>query len=437
MIEVNKTMNSLIDKQVKACIHCGMCLPACPTYRVSGNEGNSPRGRIYLISDLINNSDDFTKENYKEVVEYLDNCLSCYACETVCPSGVQYASILDYARNDLDATQYNLGFFASIRFLVFNFLLPNRYLLTLVRNFLEKTSLFMDFLSFIIPQFKTINKLKPSFDHPYKRIKTNHIYYSDVYLKDINLETRTISFPLGCVMDTIYNHVHWDTIYVLNQFGYHVFIPNTSCCGSLAAHSGEIKIGLKQLKLTLSTFRHDGYPVVINSAGCGAFIKEHENDYDPDSKVGNIDVMKHLNFKHNNLEIMDLVTALIRAPHNPLKEKKQRQKLVISYHPACHLNHRQGVAWEYLDLIKQIPNLELEELRDAELCCGSAGFYNLIRPEMADKIGDEKAKNIQDTQAKIIVSANPGCISQIQAHLGKEYRVVHPATLIADYLRLN
>lgn len=430
-------IENIIDKQVKACIHCGMCLPACPTYVVTGNEGNSPRGRIYLINDLIKKAEDFSSESVEQTVEYLDNCLSCYACETVCPSDVQYASILDYARNDLSATRYSDGIDAFLRSLVFRFVLPNRTILNFFREIIKKTSWLLSVLSFISPSLKKLKKLEPKFDTDYEAIKTNHIYHSDVYLKDINLETRIISLPLGCVMDTVYNSVHWDTIYVLNQFGYHVYIPNTGCCGSLATHSGEKKLGLEQLQTTLKQFREDKYPVVINSAGCGAFIKEHLRDFDPASKIGNTDFLDDSNYRTSNPEIMDLITALLDAPYNPLENSSldESKKISISYHPACHLNHRQGVAYDYLDLIKQMKSITVKELRDADLCCGSAGFYNLIKTDMADLIGKEKARNVEDTGAKILVTANPGCMSQIQAHLPDDYRVVHPVTLVADYLR--
>lgn len=414
-----------------------MCLPVCPTYKVTGNEGNSPRGRIYLINDLIKKAEESSTQELENSVEYLDNCLSCFACETVCPSDVQYASILDYARNDLNASRYTNGIEAFFRSLSFRFILPNRSILNIMRGFIKKTSWLLSLLSYLLPSFKKLKKLEPKFENEYQAIKTNHIYHSDVYLKDIGLETRIISLPLGCVMDTVYNYVHWDTIYVLNQFGYHVYIPNTACCGSLASHSGEKELGLEQLKKTIGQFREDKYPVVINSAGCGAFIKEHIQDFNPAAKLGNTDFLSDSNYQNKNPEIMDLITALENAPYKPLENSglDESKKISISYHPACHLNHRQGVAYDYLDLIKQIKSIDVAELRDADVCCGSAGFYNLIKTDMADMIGQEKARNIQDTGAKILVTANPGCMSQIQAHLPSDYRVVHPVTLIADFLR--
>ena len=413
----NQEIEQNINDQVKACIHCGMCLSACPTYLITGNEGNSPRGRIYLINDLIK-KEEIDKTELATTTEYLDNCLSCYACETVCPSNVDYSGILNHARQNYSVSNYSKGFMGLIRFLSFKFLLPNRNLLYLFGNLLRNFSWLMTACSIFSKKIKLLSNLKSSLNKEYRKIQTNHIYHSDIYLKNINLETRIVSLPLGCVMDTLFNVVHWDTIYVLNKFGYHVYIPNTGCCGSLASHSGEYELGKQQVQEVLLQFAQNKYPVVMNSAGCGAFVKEHN---------------------HENFPIIDLITALRSSPYNPIQECHSyiNQKLKISYHPACHLNHKQGVAYEYLDLLREIPSLEINIIKSADVCCGSAGFYNLIKPEMANAIGQEKVKNIQKSDAKILVTANPGCISQIQSLLPDDYTVVHPVNLIADYLRTS
>lgn len=395
-----------IDETIKACIHCGICLPACPTYQVTANEANSPRGRLYLINDLVR------KENItdkKTRIKYLDDCLSCFACESVCPSNVQYHSILDYARKDLKQSNYNKGPSGLIRKFAFSYLLPNRSLLHLMRKLYELTSSF-------IPLHK-LSKIKVNFDKPYKKILSNHTYQSSVSIPDLNDEKRTVSLILGCVMDTVYNHVHWDTINLLHAFGYHVYIPESNCCGALAYHSHEEKIGTEQLIKTENILKNTDYPIIINSAGCGAFIKTHSN----------------------NLKIMDLIEALQKAPFNPLEnnlQKKENSKSITAvYHPACHLNHMQHIAYDYLDLLKKIPELKFVELYDADTCCGSAGFYNLIKAEMAEAIGKRKIENIKNTKAKLVISANPGCLSQIQNYLNDDYQVEHPATTLARYLK--
>jgi glycolate oxidase iron-sulfur subunit len=412
----NKETEEAIENIIKACIHCGMCLPACPTYLTTGNEGNSPRGRIYLINDLIKQKN-FDKTDFKDTTEYLDNCLSCYACETVCPSNVNYSEILHYARKDLGASNYRKGLFGFIRFLSFKIMLNNRNILLFMKYFLKNFSWLIELICLFSKKSKLLKNLSKNLDNEYKKIETNHIYHSDIYLKNMNVEARIVSLPLGCVIDTLFNSVHWDTIFVLNKFGYHVYIPRTKCCGSLASHSGEFELGKQQVNETLNKFVEDKYPVVINSAGCGAFLQEHNK---------------------TNLQIMDLITALKSSPNNPLEgfTSNINEELNINYHPACHLNHRQGIAYDYIDILKKIPSLKINLIESADICCGSAGFYNLIKPELAYDIGQAKINNIKKNKSKLVATANPGCISQIKSLLPDDYNVVHPISIIADYLRL-
>ncbi len=410
------TLNDIL----KACIHCGMCLPACPTYQITGNEGDSPRGRLYIINDVINGAT-LNEERLIDSINYLDNCLECSACETVCPSGVQYTNILEQARNDWKLNSYSKGFFGFMRKLAFRWLLPNRFLLRILRAL-------MNFTTMLIPLHKFI-KIIPKFEDNYHQIQTNYYYRSKIELNDVSDSDRTLSLPLGCVMDTVYNHVHWDTIKVLNAFGYHVYIPESNCCGALAYHSGEAKLGLKQLQDTIQKLNESpenhlySYPLVMNSAGCGAFLKNH-----------------------SELKVLDLIEALERAPVNPMKPSflstngqrtTPKAKIIATYHPACHLNHQQGLANDYVELLKQIPSLELMPLYEADMCCGSAGFYNLIKSKMANKIGKRKARFIKNTNAEVVLTANPGCMSQIQAQLGDDYKVLHPVSLIRGYLDSN
>ena len=414
-----------INDILKACIHCGMCLPACPTYQITGNEGDSPRGRLYIINDAINGST--ANSQLVDSIHYLDNCLECSACETVCPSKVQYTSILEHARNDLKLNNYSKGLTGLIRKIAFTWLLPNRLLLRIIRAL-------TNFTTMLIPLHRFI-KIIPNFEESYHQIKTNYYYRSKIELTDVSDTDRTLTMPLGCVMDTVYNHVHWDTIKVLNEFGYHVYIPASDCCGALAYHSGEANLGLQQLQSTVQKLSESSenslhvYPILMNSAGCGAFLKNH-----------------------SDLKVLDLIEALEQGLVNPMKrnflsmyneiampaslarDDSRRSKITAVYHPACHLNHQQGLANNYVELLKQIPNLELVPLYEADMCCGSAGFYNLIKSKMANEIGKRKARFIKNTGAKIILTANPGCMSQIQAHLGDEYKVLHPVSLIKGYL---
>lgn len=431
-----------LEEQLKACVHCGMCLPACPTYQVTGNEGNSPRGRLYMINDFVKDQKDEPSIDDK-TLEYLDNCLTCFACETVCPSGVDYAGILEQARSDHKATKLNNGFWGWLRFMAFKFLLPNR-------SFLNSARIMQRYFGFLVPM-----RIKPNLDFEYQKIQTNQLYLSEIDISDTPYDKRIVAMPLGCVMDTIYNKIHLDTIYVLNQFGYHVFVPDTGCCGALAAHSGEHELGMGQVKENLEEFNRLEFPVVMNSAGCGAFVKEHKDDLKKPINQGD-NLMEYLENQPSELQVMDLIEALEKAPHDPFSQSFTSSKPVISseseesqngfqenkgrrisitYHPACHLNHRQGIAYNYLDLLKKIPNLDIKELHDADICCGSAGFYNLINPEMASEIGNLKATHVENTGARIVATANPGCMSQLENHVSKDIKVLHPVTILAQYLK--
>lgn len=422
----------ILEEQIKACIHCGMCLPVCPTYNATLNEANSPQGRIYLINDLIK-SDEQVDE--KLAVEYLDNCLSCFACETVCPSNVDYGGILHHARADLGYSKYNKGFFAFIRKLFFTIFINNRFLLRILRLKLRLSSFLIKPLMQLFGYGQQA-KLIPDIRGEYKTIHEEEIYYSKLEL-DIPHEKRIVNFSLGCVMDAVYNDVHWDTIYVLNAFGFHVNISKSKCCGSLLSHSGEFKHGEKLKKKFSKIVKEEGLPLVTNSAGCGAYLKEGLGG----SSVG----------------VYDFIEVIKRAPINPLKEKVFNGEIL--YHPACHLNHRQGVSGDYEQLLRSVQGLDVFTLNQKDTCCGSAGFYNLIKSDMAQKIGEMKAKEIEDFETpfqnssatrlenernavdgdlgmgcKTLVTANPGCMSQIKAHLASDYVVLHPATFLRRIL---
>ena len=420
-----------LDK-IKACIHCGICLSACPTYLTTGNEGNSPRGRLYLIKDLIQGE---VPELDIAGQEYLDNCLSCMACETVCPSGVEYIQLLDYARHEKQESSYSKGFWGLVRKFSFAFLLDQRYLLNLGRIGLKILNIFYK----LFPFLPKLSKMQPSREIPYTKLEVNKLYPSAETILDVPDYERTVLFNLGCVMDTLYNSVHHDTIKVLNAAGYHVYVPASGCCGALASHSGEFKIGEKQtekfiqaqcdalnkLYETEQALGDFSNPIVFNSAGCGAHVKD---------KV----YLESLVLK-DIAELIDPDNWLAPISLEAFKAKLiNPASLRAVYHPACHLYHAQGLTTQYQSLLALIPNLELIPFLEAEVCCGSAGFYNLIKPQLAEPIGERKAANIKKAGVDLVITANPGCMSQIEAHLsegsgdGKQsYTVIHPMSLLA------
>ena len=414
-----------LDK-IKACIHCGICLSACPTYLTTGNEGNSPRGRLYLIKDLIQGE---VPELDIAGQECLDNCLSCMACETVCPSGVEYIQLLDYARHEKQESSYSKGFWGLVRKFSFAFLLDQRYLLNLGRIGLKVLNIFYK----LFPFLPKLSKVQPSREISYTKLEVNKLYPSAETILDVPDSERTVLFNLGCVMDTLYNSVHHDTIKVLNAAGYHVYVPASGCCGALASHSGEFKIGEKQtekfiqaqcdalnkLYETEQALGDFSNPIVFNSAGCGAHVKD---------KI----YLESLVVK-DIAELIDPDNWLAPLPLEDFKAKLiNPASLRAVYHPACHLYHAQGLTTQYQNLLALIPNLELIPFLEAEVCCGSAGFYNLIKPQLAEPIGERKAANIKKAGVDLVITANPGCMSQIEAHLGGGYKVIHPMSLLVQ-----
>ena len=406
--------------QINACVHCGYCLPACPTYLSTGNEGNSPRGRLYLIRDLIKGGVEDLGDTARG---YLDNCLGCQACETSCPSGVEYIKLLEYAREERSQTHYNKGFWALVRRTAFQYFLPNRFLLNISRLGLRA----MNAIYSTFPFLPKLVKIQPKLDFEYKQIETARFYPSLSNLDNIDNPDHCLIFNLGCVMDTIYNQVHVDTIKLLNALGFHVYVPDSACCGALASHSGEFELGHKQRQefMEKQVYNIDGLKIntiVSNSAGCGAFIKDEANEL----KV--VDIAELLDVDNWQAPVsLDEFKASLMA-------KDDEAKLDVTYHPACHLNHAQGIQGVYEKLLSLVPSLNLKALYEADVCCGSAGFYNLIKPDMADDIGKRKAENIQNTEAKFVLTANPGCMSQIEAHLPEDYKVEHPISFLAKFL---
>ena len=428
-----------LDK-IKACIHCGICLSACPTYLTTGNEGNSPRGRLYLIKDLIQGT---VSELDASGQEYLDNCLSCMACETACPSGVEYIQLLDYARHEKQESAYSKGFGGLLRKFVFAFLLDQRYLLNLGRISLKVLNIFYKIFPFL-PKF---SKMQPSKEIPYTKLETNKLYPSAEKISGVADSERTVLFNLGCVMDTLYNTVHHDTIKVLNAVGYHVYVAASQCCGALASNSGEFKLGEKQTEKFIQA-QCDAFnelykreqvlgdfsnPIVFNSAGCGAHVKDKV--YLESFIVKDIAEL----IDPNNWQAPLPLEAFKKLLNSSFAEAVAQdgtvsQSLKAVYHPACHLYHAQGLTTQYQGLLALIPHLELVPFLEAEVCCGSAGFYNLIKPELAEPIGERKAENIKNAGVDMVITANPGCMSQIEAHLGLGYRVLHPMSLLAECL---
>lgn len=413
-----------LDK-LKACIHCGICLPACPTYQATGSEAESPRGRLYLMKKLLEG-----QLKPEAVKPHLDQCLACHGCETVCPSAVQYGQILLSTREDLAQRDGSLG--RRLKRIVFKWVLPNHLLLLwggrllrfYQRSGLQQVVRGLGLLK-IAPTLAYQESLLPHI--PARKALTPGMGFG-------NASGETVALLTGCVMDIFYNPVHWDTIEVLAANGYWVVIPEQSCCGALAHHAGETDITRQLAKdLIAKTLRVQPRWIVVNSAGCGSTMKDYGKLLAGDPNTAN----QAAEFSE---KLIDVMALLAQKPLAPFKNYGLHEK--ITYHAACHLYHVQQVKQEPLALLSQVPGLELTPLTHMEACCGSAGIFNLEHPELSGEILQEKMNHLatacRENGASTVVTGNPGCLLQLQKGIeaqGLPMRVRHPVSVLAEAYR--
>ncbi|MBZ0187985.1 MAG: (Fe-S)-binding protein [Candidatus Obscuribacterales bacterium] len=414
-----------------SCIHCGLCLPACPTYLASGRETESPRGRIHLIAKWQAGELDLSNR----LSEHLESCLGCLGCQTACPSGVQYEEILDSARPHLAARRD--GRTRSLMRLVFKHVLPNYALLRfssiilgLYQNLFGK-----DYLSRIMrsseahmidsPVKKLLKKLS-QWEQFVPRVKA-HIRLPALVTPRIESESgKNAQLFAGCVMDIFYNHVNHASIKLMLKQGHSVRVPPQTCCGALAYHAGEIDIARDLARRNINYFQSSGDEVVVTSAGCGAMLKQygHLFEKEPD--------WQHRAWQFSK-RVKDLSEFLCAHEFTLFAEPLSSP---ITYHAACHLAHAQNVRDEPIELLKALsPENEdmISPLIEAEHCCGSAGIYNLFNTETALKVLDRKLNHIEKSGAKSVITCNPGCLIQLEAGIearGLEVEVLHLAEIL-------
>lgn len=401
---------------LRACVHCGICLPQCPTYRVLGEEMDSPRGRVYLIRAAAEGRIGLTPT----MARHLDLCLGCRACETACPSGVPFGQLLEATRSQLErrgvtAPQRDS---ATLRFLLAVFPHPARLgpMLHALRVYQwSGLQLLVRGLGLLAPfgKLQAMEALLPPVPAPTAPLPER------VAARGPRRRGRA-GVLLGCAQRFFYPDVNADTVRLLAAAGYDVVVPRAQeCCGALHLHAGRLDEFRAMARRLVPVF-DDVDVVVVNAAGCGSALKEYAH-WLPDEAARR--------FSERVRDVSE-VLAGCDLPLRPLRE-------TVTYHDACHLAHGQRVRAEPRELLQRIPGLTLVELPDAELCCGSAGVYNLLEPEMAAELGRRKAGRIRETGARVVVAGNPGCLMQIRQHCraeGLSVEVAHPVTLLARAL---
>ena len=404
------------------CVHCGFCLTTCPTYALWGEEMDSPRGRIYLMKMGAEGKARLT-DTY---VQHFDKCLGCMACVTACPSGIKYDRLIEATRAQLER-QYRRSPGELIhRQWIFNlFPYPDRLRAALWPAWLYQASGLRTLvrgsgvLKLLPRKLRAMEALLPAITM--RELRANmpeRIPAQGAVRKRVGLLT-------GCVQRVLFSGVNAATARVLAAEGCEVIVPREQgCCGALAVHAGQEEQALGFARKLIDVFERAGVDtIVINAAGCGSTMKEygyllrHDPQYAERAKA----------FAAKCKDISEVLAGLEpRAVRHPLP-------LRIAYHDSCHLQHAQGVRTQPRQVLKTIPKLELLEVPDAALCCGSAGIYNLVQPDTAAQLGDMKVKNCLSTSPDLVVSANPGCLVQIASGLkraGKPIPVLHMIELM-------
>ncbi|MBD2150662.1 4Fe-4S dicluster domain-containing protein [Pseudanabaena sp. FACHB-1277] len=413
---------------IDACVHCGFCLSTCPSYRVIGKETDSPRGRIYLM-DGINEGDIPLSP---AIAQHFDTCLGCLACVTTCPSGVQYDQLIEATRAQVERNYpRSLPEQVLRQFIFATFPYPNRLRVLLAPLLVYQKLGFQKLLRSLGWLEKYLPKQIAAMESILPALTPQAFQDSLPELIPAQGEKRyRVGMLLGCVQRIFLPEVNNATVRVLTANGCEVVIPKSQgCCGALTHHQGQESQTIALAKQTIDSFANLNLDaLLINASGCGHTLKEYGHILQDDPEYAE----KAKVFASKVKDVQEFLDQVgLTAKLHPLQE----QTLAIAYQDACHMLHGQKISLEPRRLLRQIPNVQLRESVDASLCCGSAGIYNILQPEIGHELGQQKVTNLTDTGAELIASANVGCISQIRKHLDLQNRntlLMHPMELL-DY----
>lgn len=416
------------------CVHCGFCLPACPTYVLWGEEMDSPRGRIYMMAKASQG-----EAPLDEVFgRHMDNCLGCMACMTACPSGVQYDKLIENTRFQVERHLHRPGAESLFRKLLFAvFPHPRRLRWLAVPAFLYQRSGLETMVRAsgvlkIVPRpLAAMEALLPKVSKSAFRSLPAVTPAREASAANAKKKPVRVGMLAGCVQQVFFQHVNEATVRVLAAEGYEVVVPpDQPCCGALMVHCGIEKDACSQARRVIEIFEAAEVDyIVVNAAGCGSTMKEYGH-------LLNDDPVWSERAKRFSDRCRDISEMLLSSP---TPQPRKPLPLRVAYQDACHLRHAQGIYEEPRSLLRGIPQLELLEIAEPNLCCGSAGVYNLLHPEPAEELGDRKVENLLAAKAEVLVSANPGCLLQIQAGLRRrglpEVPIFHMVELLDASIR--
>ena len=404
--------NQSTEKIFKKCVHCGMCNATCPTYGILGDELDGPRGRIYLIQDMLENE----KKPTEKVVKHIDRCLSCYSCMTTCPAGVNYMHVIDHGRKYIEKN-YERPFFDKFLRNFLSKVLPNT-------NYFKLTSYLVKFgkmFQFIFPKkIQNMMELMPT-SFPEKTLKVEEKYPAK------GKKIARVALLTGCVQKELSPQINESTIRLLTRHGVEVVVPKKiRCCGSLNHHLGKETDANSDFVNNIETWYEEHKKgnldvILSNTSGCGTTLKDYGFIFRNDKKLKD----KAKKISELSKDVTEYLSQSLK-----LKIKKKNKKYKIAYHSACSMRHGQKVHNEPIDLLSKTDN-EIMEVPNGHLCCGSAGTYNILQSEIATQLLNDKVKNIESIKPQIISTGNIGCITQISN--GTNVPILHTIELLDWY----
>ena len=408
--------SSIIDANgiIRKCTHCGFCNATCPTYQVAGDELDGPRGRIYLIRDMLENN----KPASEKITKHIDRCLSCYACMTTCPSGVNYMHLVDHARNHIEKTYVRPFFDRFIRILL-SIILPSPKLFRIVGYLARIANPF----KFLFPKkIKNMLKFMPT-SFPKSNYENKEVYSAK------GKTFAKVALLTGCVQRVISPQINDSTIDILNRHGVEVIVPKEiTCCGSLNHHLGKEDLAHKSFVNNINFWfkcyeERNLDAILVTTSGCGTTLKDYGHIFrdDPD---------KDLRKKAKIISSLAKDVTEYLGKNIKLNFVEKDKKFKIAYHSACSMQHGQKLHSQPINLLKKTGN-EIIEIPDGHLCCGSAGTYNLLQGEMASELLVRKVSNIDKVKPDFISTGNIGCITQISS--GTKIPILHTIEILNWY----
>ena len=421
-MQTNFTLEQLADPSIaesesilRKCVHCGFCTATCPTFKLLGDELDSPRGRIYLIKDMLENG----RPADKVTVRHIDRCLSCLSCMTTCPSGVNYMHLVDHARSHIENTYKRPLIDRLLRnILVFVLPYPNRFrLLIQVGKLAKPVAKLLKFSGNLFGRIANSLDLIPN------RLKTATYTTPGEFISGASNKRGRVALLSGCAQQVLDPSINDATIRLLNRIGYDVVIPaSETCCGALTHHLGKEELALQFVRKNVDVWWNEiegnGLDaILITASGCGTMIKDYDFLLRTDPQ-----------YSKRSKRVVSLVKDITEfLSQIDLGKPKLDQVYKVTYHSACSMQHGQKIIKEPIDLLTQA-GFEVNNVPEGYMCCGSAGTYNILQPKIANELRARKVENIKITEPNIVATGNIGCMTQLSESL--DVPIVHTVELL-------